>query len=72
MCCSSKNTLLMTSQLMRPYVLYHSPHMASLSQILIALTTPNLKNTVKYFKEKETSGELGNNIIQRYLLRAFM
>lgn len=46
--------------------------MASLSQILIALTTPNLKNTVKYFKEKETSGELGNNIIQRYLLRAFM
>lgn len=32
---------------------------------------PNLKNTVKYFKEKETSGELGDNIIQQYLLRAF-
>lgn len=56
---------------MHPYVLHHSPHMASLSQILIALTTPNLKNTVKYFKEKETSGEFGDNIIQRYLLRAF-
>lgn len=45
--------------------------MASLSQILIALTAPNLKNTLKYFKEKEILGELGDNIIQWCLLRAF-
>lgn len=72
MCCSSSNDiLLMTSQRLHPYDFCQSVHQGTLTLILIAFTLPNLKTPVKYFKkEKETPGELGDHIIQWYLLRA--